>query len=75
MIGFGVTFDANVSLGVFDFLGDNVAQLVEGNVNAGYYQVEFDASGLPSGLYFYRMTAVGNDGTNFIETRKLLLMR
>jgi hypothetical protein len=59
-----------IALSVFNTLGQHVAQLVNGDMEAGYYEVKFDATGLPSGMYFYRMQA----GT-FVETRKLLLVR
>jgi len=75
LISYGLPVDAGVSITVYDLLGRKVVQLVEGRVPAGYGNVEFDASGLPSGWYFYRMTAVGDDGTTFSETKKLMLLR
>ncbi len=61
---------AMVSLVVYDVLGSEVANLVNGVKSAGYYQVMFDGSNLPSGVYFYRLQA----GT-FSETKKLILMK
>jgi hypothetical protein len=44
--------------------------LVNGEQETGYHEVKFDASGLASGVYLYRMQA-----GNYVETRKLLLVR
>jgi subtilisin family serine protease len=59
-----------VTLKIFDMLGREVGVLVNERRVAGEYKVEFDASGLSSGVYFYRLQA----GT-FVETRKLLLLK
>jgi len=59
-----------VTLKVFDVLGKKVAELVNENKSAGFYNVNFDAGNLPSGLYFYRMTV--ND---YVETKKMLLTK
>ncbi len=69
-IRYGLPHKSNVSLAVFNTLGQQVATLVQGDQEAGYHEVRFDASGLSSGVYFYRLQA----GT-FVETRKLLLLR
>jgi hypothetical protein len=47
-----------------------VVTLVEREEEAGYHEVKFDASGLSSGEYFYRLAA-----GSFVQTRKLLLLR
>lgn len=60
----------NVSLSVYDMLGKKVATLVEGRKTAGTYSVRFDAAGLSSGVYFYRLTA-GSE----IVTRKMTLIK
>ncbi len=69
-----------VQLAVFDMLGRQVSELVNEKKEAGSYEVKFDASGLASGVYFYRIQAYplpsstgGNGG--FVQTRKLLLVR
>jgi hypothetical protein len=57
-----------VSLKVFDALGREVATLVNDTRPAGVYTIRWDASSLPSGVYFYRLSA-----GDFVETKKLVL--
>jgi hypothetical protein len=59
-----------VSLKVFDILGREVRTLVSDNLQPGSYEVTFDATGLVSGVYFYRM-----QGGEFVQTKRLLLLR
>jgi hypothetical protein len=59
-----------VALKVFDVLGREVAILVNGIEQPGYKSVNFNAGGLTSGVYYYRLQA-----GNYIETKKLLLLR
>ena len=61
---------ANVSLIIYNTLGQRIAELVNGDIEAGYHEVQFDGRNLASGVYFYRLTA-----GSFVETRKLLLVR
>jgi hypothetical protein len=61
---------AFVSIKVYNLLGGEVATLVNREQAAGAYEVGFDATGLPSGVYFYRLNA-----GPFSATRKLLLLR
>ena len=61
---------SQVHLAVYDLLGREVATLVNEKKEPGTYEVQFDASGLASGMYLYRMQA-----GNFLETKKLLLLR
>jgi hypothetical protein len=69
-IRFSLPTSGNVSLKVFNMLGEEVATLVTGHRDAGTHLVQWDASGQPSGVYFYRLQA-----GEFTETRKLLLLR
>ena len=59
-----------VTIIIYDMLGNEMATLVNKEKPAGRYKVEFNATGLPSGIYFYRMQ-VGS----FIETKKMVLMK
>lgn len=61
---------SHVTLKVFDILGREVATLVNEHLEAGSYETTFDASGLASGIYFYRLGA-----GKFIESKKLVLLR
>ncbi len=63
------------SLRVYDLLGREVTTLVNDNLPSGRYEVTFDASSLASGLYFYRIVATGAEGTQFVDVKKLLLLR
>jgi glucuronoarabinoxylan endo-1,4-beta-xylanase len=60
----------DVSLKVYNLLGQEVATLFEGMRQPGRYEATFNASGLPSGVYFYQLRA-----GNFMETKKLLLLK
>ncbi|MCK5086235.1 MAG: T9SS type A sorting domain-containing protein [Melioribacteraceae bacterium] len=62
--------NGNVKLTVYDILGREVTTLVSKEQPAGNYSVKFDASGLTSGLYFYRLITDG-----FTSTKKMLLLR
>ena len=70
-IEYSVPNNAFVSLKVYDILGNEVANLVNEQKEAGNYKVEFDASNLSSGVYFYRLKT----SSGFIMTKKLLLMK
>jgi Secretion system C-terminal sorting domain len=59
-----------VTLKVFDMLGQEVVTLVNEFINAGSYEVTFDASILTSGIYFYTISS-----NNFIQTKKMLLLK
>ena len=69
-ISFGLPEDSYVTLKVFNALGQRVVTLVDGKREAGSYRVTWDGSGLPSGIYFYRLETEG-----FVKTRKMLLMK
>jgi hypothetical protein len=60
----------NVILKVFDVLGKEVATLVNEEKTAGGYEVEFNGTGLPSGVYFYQLKA-----GSFVATKKLILLK
>jgi N-acetylneuraminic acid mutarotase len=59
-----------ISLKVYDVLGNEIVTLVNEEKYAGNYSVDFKADALPSGTYFYKLTA-----GNFSETRKMILLR
>lgn len=69
-IQYNVKEASQVTLKVYDMIGNEVAILVNEVKPAGSYTVSFDASQLSSGVYLYKMTA-----GNFVQTRKLVLMK
>jgi len=69
-IGFRVADIGLVSLIIYDALGNEVINLIQKELPAGEYKIEFNASGLTSGIYYYRLTA-----NNFIQTRKMILLK
>jgi len=69
-IRFGIPAKSEVTLDVFNMLGQRVAQLVNSEMNAGYHTIGFDASSLSSGMYIYRLQA-----GNFTATKKLMLVK
>ena len=59
-----------VDLSIYNMLGQKVATLVNINQPAGTYNVQWDALGFASGIYYYRFEAA-----NFVKTRKLVLLK
>ncbi|MBK9096682.1 MAG: T9SS type A sorting domain-containing protein [bacterium] len=59
-----------VTIKVYDVLGDEIKTLVNEEKPAGVYEVEFVATGLPSGIYFYQLKA-----GQFLETKKMILLK
>lgn len=69
-INYDVAKETNVSLKVYDAIGNEVATLVNETKAPGTYDVIFDASNLSNGVYFYKIQA-----GNFTSTKKLILMK
>lgn len=69
-ISYTIPMMSNVSLKVFNILGKEVATLVNETKNAGNYSINFNASGLSSGVYFYQLTT-----DNITSTKKFTLMK
>lgn len=69
-IHYALPHRSRVTLTAFNPLGQRVATLVQAEQEAGNHEVKFDASGLASGVYFYRMIA-----DDYVATKKLLLLK
>jgi PKD repeat protein len=69
-IQYSIENDGFVSLIIYNSLGEKVATLVNTTVNRGKYEVLFDASGLTSGIYFYRL-----ETTNFTSVKKMVVTK
>jgi flagellar hook assembly protein FlgD len=69
-IAYALPEAARVTVSVYNTLGQVVAELVDGQVEAGYHTVSWEASDVASGVYFYRIEA--ND---FTATKRMILMK
>jgi len=69
-IKYSVPETGSVKLSIYNTLGEEVAVIVDGIIQAGFYDATFDASTLPSGTYFYRLQS-----GNKVEAKKMLLMK
>jgi len=69
-IKYSVPQSSNVLLKIFDVVGKEVATLINEEKPAGNYEVEFNASNLSSGIYFYRLRS-----GKFVETKKMILQK
>jgi len=69
-ISYDLPVRARVKLVIYNLLGQEVATLVNDEQEPGRYSVNFDASGLPSGIYFYRLEA-----GKFVEQKKMILIK
>jgi len=69
-ISYGVPVNTFLNLKVCNSLGEEVAVLVNEEKLTGNYEVEFNASNLSSGIYFYRLQA-----GDFVQTRKMILLK
>jgi N-acetylneuraminic acid mutarotase len=75
IIKFGLATDSKVSVKVFDILGREVATLINGSLEAGSHEVQFNAKNITSGVYFYKIEANGVDGSKFSATKKMMLTK
>jgi hypothetical protein len=69
-ITYSVPKASDITLKVYDILGREIVVLVNERKQAGEYKVTWNAQGVPSGVYFYRIVA-----GDFIETKKMVLIR
>jgi probable HAF family extracellular repeat protein len=69
-IRFSIPQRSNVTLKVYDILGNDVTSLVNEEKERGFYTVNFDASQLASGIYLYRIQA-----GSFVETKKMIVLK
>ena len=69
-INFSIPKSGLVTMKIFDILGKEVGTLVKGNYSAGSYSVDFNASKLSSGVYFYSLEVNG-----FRDMKKMMLVK
>ena len=69
-IKFALPEKTNVELSVYNSLGEKVADVLRGEFSEGYHEVEFTASDLSSGIYFYRLGS-----QKFISVKKMIIIK
>ena len=69
-ISYQLPVSGDITLKVYDILGSDIATLLDEYKPAGKYEVEFNATNIPSGVYFYQLKA-----GDFIQTKKMILMK
>lgn len=74
-IGFRLSSPGLVKLDVLNMLGREVATIVDGRSDAGRYSADFESRGLPSGVYFSRLIVQPQDDKQFMQVRRMSLMR
>ena len=69
-IRFSLPMETQLKINIYNMLGELVETLAEGNYEAGYHKVTFNASSLPSGAYVYRI-----ESSEFVQVRKMILIK
>ena len=69
-IRFSLPKETRLKINIYNMLGELVETLAEGNYEAGYHKVTFNASSLPSGAYVYRI-----ESPDFVQVRKMVLIK
>jgi hypothetical protein len=77
IINFQLPISSTVSLKVYNILGQEVADLLNSEMNAGKYEIAFDASKLPSGIYYYRLNALDSKTGQLLmnSSKKAILLK
>jgi len=70
IIEFSLPTNGNVSLDIFNMMGQHVATLLKGQYAAGVYHISWNAASLPSGIYYYRLQS-----DRHVEMKKMLLIK
>ncbi len=74
-ISFSLPSAGNVKLTVYNLLGQKMAVLVDGKKEAVYHKVNWDTAGFAAGVYIYKVTVELSDGSKFVSTKKMTLLK
>jgi hypothetical protein len=74
-INYSLSHDSWVTLKIYNILGQEIAVLLSSRTSAGDHSVQFNASDLPAGIYFYKLLASGINGSPFISVKKMILQK
>jgi len=75
VISYELPVDSDVQLAVYNLRGQLVKTLVNQTQKVGHYSVALNAENIASGVYFYHIICRSDNGQNFIETKKMILLR
>lgn len=77
IIKFGLPNESYVKLEIYNSLGQLVNALIDEKLSARFYEIKWEASNLPTGMYFYKIIAVdlSDQNNKLIQTRKMILMK
>jgi len=74
-IKFELPETAQVTIKIYNIMGQEVATIVNSQMKAGFHITRFDASNLSSGVYIARLTAIGSSGAQFDSEIKMQLIK
>jgi len=75
-VRYSLPFDSKVVIKIYNVLGQDVKLLKDEIISAGNYEVQFNSSNLPSGVYFYRISAESVDGKQkYAAIKKMILLK
>jgi len=76
IIRYYIPIQSKVNLTIYNSIGENIAELINANQNAGSYEVSWVAENIASGIYFYSVEAIPSDGTEiFRSVKKMILLK
>ncbi len=75
IINFALPSRAEVTISLYNILGQEITTIVKKEFAAGYNSVEFDGSQLSSGTYIYKIKAVSDNGESYVATKKMVLLK
>jgi hypothetical protein len=75
VINFGLPVKSDISLVVYNSIGQLVKNMAQGTYDAGNFSITFNASDLTSGIYFYTLSAKGSNGKEFVQSNKMLFLK
>ncbi|MCH8032997.1 MAG: aryl-sulfate sulfotransferase [Bacteroidetes bacterium] len=76
IIRYSIPIQSKVNLTIYNSIGENIAELINANQNAGSYEINWVAGNFASGIYFYSIVAIPSDGTEiFRSARKMILLK
>lgn len=74
-IAFTLPVESNISIRLYNLLGQEIENIASGQMTAGTHEVNFSANSLATGTYIYVLEAEGINGKSFRETKKMMLMK